>query len=236
MSDHGQAQPRASGRFTTTASALGFTPPPATLRVKLVPSASHWSLFVQPASTTPLGPLIEWLEPWAPLRVEFGSRRVLRADFDPLPAAWGAHFRALDLDMLTLSPDGEAIATVSGERSSFTAFARELAAGGDHVEVSRIADEPARNRLLTAAQDAALRAAVSAGYYRIPRPLTLHELAQHLDISSSSLSERLRRAEGRVITLFVTEGMRSPWDARTLYDTNQARDALAASGAQEGSS
>ena len=66
--------------------------------------------------------------------------------------------------------------------------------------------------------DGLLRIAVSAGYYRIPRLLNLKQLAARLNVTSASISERLRRAEGRVVVQYVTRGGRSPWDEQTLFD------------------
>lgn len=225
-SEHGSSN-RTSGRFRGSADQLGFSPPPVAVRVKLVRSRLHWSLFVQPTDPTTVGGLADWLAPWSPLRIEFGSRRVLRADFDPLPAAWETRFKAIDLDMLHLLPNGDAVATVSGPRGALAALSHRVSVPGRPMDVEQLRDERADARLLTKAQDEALREAVHAGYYRIPRPLNLHELAGRLSISSSSLSERLRRAEGRVITRFVNEGARSPWDDRTLFDAH-SRGAVAA--------
>lgn len=220
---------RASGRFQATAAQLGFSPPPVALRLKLLAGSPHWTLFIQPLGSAPLGALITWLEPWSPLRVEFGSRRVLRADFDPLPAAWGARYRSLDLEMLRLLPSGEGIATVSGPRAAIASLGRILSEPGSApLDVHHLGDVPSDVRLLTKAQDEALRTAVDAGYYKIPRPINLHQLADRLGISCASLSERLRRAEGRVIMRYVTEGGRSPWDERTLYDAHPSAPPLAA--------
>lgn len=211
---------RTSGRFSGTAAQLGFSPPLIAVRIKLVRSQRHWSLFVQPIDPSPVGLLADWLAPWSPLRIEFGSSRVLRADFDPLPAAWETRFKSIDLDVLQLFPNGDAVASVSGPRAALAALSRQVSIPGEPLDVQQLRDERVDARLLTKAQDEALRAAVHAGYYRVPRPLNLHDLAGRLSISSSSLSERLRRAEGRVITRYVNEGARSPWDDRTLFDAH----------------
>lgn len=233
MQSEPQPSTRTSGRFFGSAGQFGFTPPPIGLRLKLIPAHSHWTLFVQPLAPSSMGQLVGWLEAWSPLRIEFGSRDVLRADFDPLPEAWSARFRLLDLDMLRLSTNGDAVASISGPRPALAAFSRLVSLPDSHIEVRRLADEPLNARLLTPAQDQALREAVHAGYYRIPRPLNLHQLAGRLDVSCSSLSERLRRAEGRVITRYVNAGGRSPWDERTLYDAH-ALGAPDLEGAQDG--
>ena len=91
----------------------------------------------------------------------------------------------------------------------------------------RAASASSSARLLTDPQDQALRAAVHNGYYRIPRPLNLQQLAKHLHISSASLSERLRRAEGRVLTRYVHQGGVTPWDQHTIFDETSPDAGLA---------
>lgn len=209
----------ASARVRTTAVSLGFTSPPVLLRLKLLEGPYHWSLFVQPKPGDRIGAIVEWLEPWSPLRIEFGSRHVLRADFDPLPPGWRQALRSLTLQMLVLDPDGSATASVMGTHPALAAFGRTQAKQTT-IDVQEVRDTPRDVPLLTPAQDEALRAAVEAGYYRIPRPLNLSKLAAKLDISPASLSERLRRAEGRIIMRYTNEGATTPWDARTIFDTH----------------
>jgi len=216
------ATTRAYTRLRATAAQLGFLPPPVTLRLKLLQSSRCWSLFLQPAGESRIGPLVEWLEPWSPLRIEFGSRKVLRADFDPLPAEWLARFRSLEVEMLVLYADGSALATVAGPHAALATFARTVSS--PTVRVTKVADSPRDVPLLTQAQDAALRAAIAAGYYKIPRPLTLQKLAAQMGIAPASLSERLRRAEGRVLTRYAQEGATTPWDARTIFDAHPVED------------
>lgn len=211
--------PRAFTRLRATAVQLGFLPPPVVLRLKLLQGPHYWSLFLQPEAGVRLASIVEWLEPWSPLRIEFGSRRVLRADFDPLPAEWLARFRSLEVEMLVLYPTGVADATVAGSHAALAAFGRTLStATGIHV--SHVGGSPRDTPLLTDAQDEALRAAIAAGYYLIPRPITLRELAKQLRIAPASLSERLRRAEGRVLMRFAQDGATSPWDARTIFEAH----------------
>lgn len=52
---------------------------------------------------------------------------------------------------------------------------------------------------LTDRQQEALRTAYELGYFDIPRQASLEEVATELDISASSVSERLRRAQTQVI-------------------------------------
>lgn len=51
---------------------------------------------------------------------------------------------------------------------------------------------------ITPRQEAALRAAVEAGYFEVPREVTASEVADELDISKSAFLERLRRGQSRL--------------------------------------
>jgi predicted DNA binding protein len=62
-------------------------------------------------------------------------------------------------------------------------------------------DTPVAQRWdLTPAQGAAIRAAIAAGYFEVPRGATAAEVADDLDISKSAFLERLRRGQGSLFT------------------------------------
>lgn len=211
-------------RIRASASALEFALPPTSLRLKLFAATRYWSLFLQPIEQgSRLAPILAWIEPWSPLRIEFGSRQVLRADFDPLPTAWLKRFRSVDLQDLIIHPNDIAIATVRGTHAALAAFARTLTTDTD-VNVHQVQDAPRDRPILTASQDKTLRAAVEAGYYQIPRPLNLRQLADKLGISSASLSERLRRAEAHVILHYTRNGNVTPWDYHTIFNAHRPDD------------
>ena len=111
--------------------------------------------------------------------------------------------------------------SIRGERFQIARFAARLKAGGHALDVRHVAPAHEAARLLTAPQEAAIREALRQGYYDIPRPINLQDLAAKLGISSASLSERLRRAEGRIIRQFAADA-----DA-----DDQAADAAHAAGA-----
>lgn len=57
----------------------------------------------------------------------------------------------------------------------------------------------------------AVRMAVELGYYDTPRKATLDDLAEHLDISRSAVSQRLTAVESKlVVKLFETDGGSQP--------------------------
>lgn len=84
------------------------------------------------------------------------------------------------------------------------------------VEVRRITNSPAsperdvdeQEPALSPKQDAALRAAVDAGYYQTPREIEAYELADRLGIPGSTFAYRLRRAESQ-LALAYTDSIRS---------------------------
>lgn len=206
------------GRFVGRAEEFGFALPPDTIRLKLLKAPTCWTLFMQSASDLPAAQLVDWLPSGGLLRLEFGTRRVVRADYQPLPEAWARVFQGIQLDFARIDPNGEASATVTGSRAGLAAFARRVYGPKAPLELVRLQTAQPPITFLTLPQDDALRVAVSAGYYRIPRALNLQQLAKKLGISSASLSERLRRAEGRIITRYVDAGSASPWDEKTIFD------------------
>jgi hypothetical protein len=174
------------------------------------------TLFVQAAGERPAGEIVDWLAPTRPRALAFGQHRVIRAVYAPAPQIWQTLFSDLLVDMIVLQPDGGARIDVVGPHHRITEFSSMLTEGGGHTQLRQVGPMRDRRELLTAAQEAALRAAVSAGYYKIPRPLNLHALARRVDVTAASLSERLRRAEGRVITQYVELGC--PPLERSAYD------------------
>lgn len=67
------------------------------------------------------------------------------------------------------------------------------------VRLSRDGEPEPPGDGLTNHQQEALRTAYELGYFDIPRQASLEDIATELDISASSLSERLRRAETQLI-------------------------------------
>lgn len=206
---------RVTARFSATCTDVGFTAPPVPVRVRLLTRPGSGNLYVQVPPEATHGAITDWLAPTGPQAVEFGAHRVQRFDYAPFPEPWAGLYSGLAVDMLWLTPVGEARVSVTGNRRVLQDFASRVKRSNASVEVRHIGPTPARAPLLTDAQDEALRTAVSLGYYRIPRPLNLHDLADKFGVTAASLSERLRRAEGRILTRYV-EGTLA-LDERTPY-------------------
>jgi predicted DNA binding protein len=83
------------------------------------------------------------------------------------------------------------------EKHSLSELQKQFEQSGTAFTLQRIQtrSEPRQPEFgLTPAQRTALVWAVDQGYYSIPRQVEIAELADHLDISPTSTSERLRRA------------------------------------------
>ena len=202
-------------RFTMDCETMGLAPPPFALRARLMRGGEGWSLLLVPPIDAPTGSLVDWLAPTGPTRLDLEPNGVVRAHFALLPEPWSRIFQGVEVEALRLDPDGSAGLSVRGARSKVQRFATRLIELQDRVVVTSLRSAPAVRGILTPLQEEALREAVAAGYYRIPRPLNLHELAQRLGITAASLSERLRRAEARILTKYVEEGVVSKTTERS---------------------
>jgi predicted DNA binding protein len=58
---------------------------------------------------------------------------------------------------------------------------------------------PVAGRGLTAAQREAIRAAADRGYFKVPREVSLKEIAEQLGVSEQAVSQRLRRGLGNLV-------------------------------------
>jgi predicted DNA binding protein len=98
---------------------------------------------------------------------------------------------------------------LAGGRSIFRRLVEGLRSGGVEVEVhgltSSISDVDGGK--ITARQEQIIRKALELGYYDYPRKIRQKKLADACGVSSSTLSELLRRAERNII---VDSGIRNP--------------------------
>lgn len=163
-----------------------------------------WSVHLRSEDATAMAPLESWLKRFAPRRVE-SQARLVRADFATLPPLWAAVAGMVDVRHIRVGPGAPATLTVDGDRRGVQRLVEALRESGP-VDVRQVtASAPGSAPLLTGPQREALQLAVRAGYYSIPRPINLCQLARRAGASPASLSERLRRAEGKVIMRYVME-------------------------------
>ena len=76
----------------------------------------------------------------------------------------------------------------------------------DHCEVhiiKKFKQEEFKRATLTEKQERYLRIAIDLGYYKVPRTITIHELAERVGIAQSTLGEHLRKAEECIISSYT---------------------------------
>ena len=105
------------------------------------------------------------------------------------------------IERIEVLPDGWRQTGWFADRKAFNEFSTFWQQNAD-FQLSRLTrdgeSEPPGDGL-TDQQHEALRTAYELGYFDIPRRASLQEVAAELDISASSVSERLRRAQTRLI-------------------------------------
>jgi predicted DNA binding protein len=115
-----------------------------------------------------------------------------------------------DLDELTsrkavfdgprITPSGWLVTGEFSDREELVALREFFLDNGVDFTLERLsASDYEPLDLLTARQSEALVTARELGYFDIPRRASTDEVADHLGIAASSLSERLRRAQGHLV-------------------------------------
>jgi hypothetical protein len=102
---------------------------------------------------------------------------------------------------------GQADLELTAAQSRLSELTTQLEDLGMSYEVEYLRQSPTSSELLTTRQRDLLTKAVEHGYYDTPRECTLTELAEHLDLAKSTLSERLHRIEGTVLKEFTESQM-----------------------------
>lgn len=195
--------PRAvATRIAVRASDIAMPIPGRPLRITLRWVDGTPLLLVPRASPHPLVDLAPWID-------ALGARTIRNDDeglwiqCQALSELWARLFRHVRLDAAELLPNGNAVLELTASRWEIATFTRLLAQAGASPRLERVAPIQKPPSLLTPSQDEAIRAAAAHGYYEIPRPLNLHDLAERMGVSSGSLSERLRRAEQRLVRRYI---------------------------------
>ena len=104
-------------------------------------------------------------------------------------------------------PDGVATLTVVGQAAALQDALSEIPEGVT-VTVQEVGAYDWRQSVFdpgcTERQRAAVRAAVEAGYYAVPRESSIEAVADALDCAPSTAAEHLRKAEGAVMAEFCS--------------------------------
>lgn len=109
------------------------------------------------------------------------------------------------IERIRVTPSGWVQSGWFASRAAFDDFRAfwQANAGFTLRRLTRDGDPEPPGEGLTDRQQEALRTAYEMGYFEIPRTASLDDVAAELDISASSLSERLRRAQTHVIETSV---------------------------------
>lgn len=105
------------------------------------------------------------------------------------------------IERITVTGDGWQQMGWFADRAAFTEFSSfwQRNAGFELERLTQDGEPRSPGNGLTDRQLEALRTAYELGYFEIPRRASLAAVAQELEISASSLSERLRRAQTQLI-------------------------------------
>jgi hypothetical protein len=121
------------------------------------------------------------------------------------------------IDRITVEPDGWRQTGWFADRGEFSKFSSFWQHNADFQLARLNRDETPEppGEGLTDRQYEALRIAYERGYFEIPRQVTLEGIATELDITASSVTERLRRAQ----TQLIEETVATTWP--TLPESRQ---------------
>jgi len=123
------------------------------------------------------------------------------------------------IDRIEVTPEGWRYAGWLADREVFDAFREFWQSEGYPFRLHRLTREDRPDGGgddgddgLTDRQRVAVRTAYELGYFEIPRSASLDDVAAELDISASSCSERLRRAQTALLETHVDLDGRRPRD------------------------
>ena len=109
----------------------------------------------------------------------------------------------IPLELPITITDGGVTVEVTAPRERLSELGTLLEQFGIAFDLVSVTQSVDTQSLLTAAQYDLLETAIERGYYDTPRTCTLTELAESVGLAKSTPSEKLHRAEGKVIKAFV---------------------------------
>lgn len=208
------AERRTSGILEVPIAWLDLTPPDIALHLKLIEARDTHRAHVWSREAS-LDEQAWWAHAQAGwvIRDEYrSSPHVVSFTIDTLPAglAWLATLSSCQ--HIELQPDGTAKLHLVGLREDIQDIHEQLRRS-TQVDLVRVTEGPSeeeefpeRGPRLTDAQSEALEAAYKAGFFEVPREVSLEELAERLGRSRSSLSTLLRRAVQALVEHQIEEG------------------------------
>lgn len=120
---------------------------------------------------------------------------------DDLAELQALHANESVVEEITVTADGWIQQRWFADRDAFADYCDFWRRNADSFSLYRLTDAAADgdDDGLTDRQREALATAYRMGYFDVPRTTTLQDVAAELDISAPSLSERLRRAQRRLV-------------------------------------
>lgn len=100
--------------------------------------------------------------------------------------------------------DSQACWTVTTSHDRLSELGDQLEAFEIPYTLHALENDHATEEILTDDQETLIDAGIEEGYYDIPRTCTLTELAEKLGIAKSTCSEKLHRAESKIVREFAT--------------------------------
>jgi predicted DNA binding protein len=123
----------------------------------------------------------------------------------PMPSPYGAWRATGNLPRFPIIlRDGWFSGELIGSQEQLSEFTSELTAAELPYEIVSVTRSYEASGLLTERQQEFITEAVECGYYDSPRGCTLIELAETFEVSKSTASGILHRAEGRIIKEFIS--------------------------------
>ncbi|MFT4964193.1 MAG: putative DNA binding protein [Halobacteriales archaeon] len=110
----------------------------------------------------------------------------------------------IPLEMPFPIQDGEAHWIVTCSHDRLSELGDQLDAVGISYTLHTLEHDHASEDLLTEDQQALIETAIQEGYYDVPRSCTLTDLAEAVDIAKSTCSEKLHRAESKIVREYAT--------------------------------
>lgn len=180
--------------------ALQLPTPPVDIKLRFMVRNNQLAIIVQfptPASESIQG-WIDQMEPDHSFSHHGETSETRWLSFEPIPRHWAELVSLFELRHIEASPDGTATVALTGSRQHIKGLIDEIGT----ADLLGVTSAPDDSSVLTDRQEEALRTAAQEGYYEVPRRTSLRELAKKLDLSASSVSELLRRAEGEIIQAY----------------------------------
>ena len=121
----------------------------------------------------------------------------------------------IPLEMPFSIQEGQARWTVTTSHDRLSKLGEQLETFDIAYTLHTLEHDHSPEAVLTDDQRALIDAAIEAGYYDVPRTCTLTDLADRVGIAKSTCSEKLHRAESKIVRSFALEDADSESDSES---------------------